>query len=663
LVADKSSGRLGEQTLAVGDIDGDDRPEVMVAGGRAGKEPSSGLVWIIGTDSEGNADPGRRFESIANRPGYGRILAIGPGYGGALTLAVGRTDRANSNPMLELWQAMSPGSWRESKGPEGFSLAGLNDIALPGDLTGDGVNDLVLAFADERQVGLRIFPATNNDFGHVTGRTIAWPAAEFGARPQVWNAGDVDHDGMADLLVSFQGLGDRHSGRVALLLGNSFSAPPTFAAEWHGSGADSFGKAVLVTDLTGDKTPELVIAAPAAEGGRGRVVVFRARRGGWESDPWVELAGEKTGDAFGSALAVGRFHGKDRKPSLVVGAPKAYAGFTNAGVAYCLRGASLRTGPVGMIAALKLQGGHWNAELGSELVCPGDLDGDGHDDLVLGLPTMGHIANRAGRIELLFGARGWPESGAWTLTYPREPFVQVAPRQRNELPIRPASSGGIAPAVWVVSGLGLVFVIGGLWWWHGWVERHARERERLRIARDLHDELGAQLSQLSAGRDDATPEIAAAAHEVTVGLERTIWALHPERRSLLDLSCGLTDLAENILSGSPCRGRFEFPEAFPDLLLPAEVVEAAYRSAQEALNNVRKHSRATEVTIGLHCPDLRWEIFVQDNGIGLPVTDAPAAGIGLLGMTARMKEVGGECRFRGGKSGGTTVVLVLPRIY
>jgi signal transduction histidine kinase len=202
----------------------------------------------------------------------------------------------------------------------------------------------------------------------------------------------------------------------------------------------------------------------------------------------------------------------------------------------------------------------------------------------------------------------------------------------------------------------------------------AREEERRRLRRDLHDELAPTLAAV--GLSAATvgelipndPKEAAFANEklraairATVGdVRRLVYDLRPPALDELGLIEAIRERASRYGVGDDgFRATVEAPDELPPL--PAAVEVAAYRIVQEALMNVSRHARASACAVRLACtesPSLALTIEVTDDGVGLP--DAPEYGVGLHSMRERAAELGGECEIVRSWPSGTRVFARLP---
>jgi signal transduction histidine kinase len=197
----------------------------------------------------------------------------------------------------------------------------------------------------------------------------------------------------------------------------------------------------------------------------------------------------------------------------------------------------------------------------------------------------------------------------------------------------------------------------------------AREEERRRLRRDVHDGLGGQLAALSmqAGSlrnlirsdpdaaevqvNELRTELKAAVTEI----RRVVQGLRPPALDELGLIGSISERAQR-LSVSALSVSMDAPAVLPPL--PAATEVAAYRIVEEALTNAAKHSGATNCTIAISC-GAALEVTIADNGVGLPL--APAAGVGLGSMRERAEELGGVCTIGANPAGaGTRVHLSLP---
>ncbi len=199
----------------------------------------------------------------------------------------------------------------------------------------------------------------------------------------------------------------------------------------------------------------------------------------------------------------------------------------------------------------------------------------------------------------------------------------------------------------------------------------AEEEERRRIGRELHDEAGQSLLllrlQLEMMEREAPPalrtSLAAArgvAESAVTEIRRIVAALSPQVLERLGLAAALRHLGGRFRKMHPAALALRLPKQLPALPLAAE--EAIYRVAQEALQNIAKHSCADSVKLFLRIADSRISLSVSDNGAGFrkeDVSNKPLS-FGLAGMRERAALLGGRLETASAPGKGATVKLELP---
>ncbi|HET8628616.1 MAG TPA: sensor histidine kinase [Thermomicrobiales bacterium] len=196
----------------------------------------------------------------------------------------------------------------------------------------------------------------------------------------------------------------------------------------------------------------------------------------------------------------------------------------------------------------------------------------------------------------------------------------------------------------------------------------AREEERRRLRRDLHDGLGPALASQALTVDTALlllerdPPAAAALLEAVreqsqaavAEIRRVAYALRPPALDDLGLVGALRDAASKY-AGTELDVTVEAPETLPPLAAAVEV--AAFRIAQEAVANVARHAHARRCTVTL-AVGAALEVAIADDGVGIAA--GRRAGVGLTSMRERAEELGGTCAFEANPGGGTRVIARLP---
>jgi signal transduction histidine kinase/ligand-binding sensor domain-containing protein len=207
------------------------------------------------------------------------------------------------------------------------------------------------------------------------------------------------------------------------------------------------------------------------------------------------------------------------------------------------------------------------------------------------------------------------------------------------------------------------------------VERRlALERERSRIARDIHDDLGASLTQITllsqvAGLKSNEPgrlehrlgQIFATARDVTRALDEIVWAVNPKHDTLESLGTYLGKFAQDFLSLQAIRCRLDVPVNLADRPVGSQTRHNLFLAFKEALNNAARHAGASEVRIALQLEATTLVVLVQDDGKGFD-PDAPPASRrhGLANLRSRLAEVGGRCDIESAAGVGTTVRFSVP---
>jgi len=206
-------------------------------------------------------------------------------------------------------------------------------------------------------------------------------------------------------------------------------------------------------------------------------------------------------------------------------------------------------------------------------------------------------------------------------------------------------------------------------------QRQALERERTRIAEDLHDDLGAGLVEISLGSELAqapnltgeevrehTREIGTRARELVTALDEIVWAVNPRHDNVASLATYFCQYAQHFLSSTRVRCQLEVPKDLPEAVLNAEQRHNLFLAFKEALSNVVQHAGATDLRLAISVGQGVLVITVGDNGRGFDsaALSAPVGADGLGNMRRRLQQLNGQCELTGSPGKGTTVSFKVP---
>jgi signal transduction histidine kinase/streptogramin lyase len=197
--------------------------------------------------------------------------------------------------------------------------------------------------------------------------------------------------------------------------------------------------------------------------------------------------------------------------------------------------------------------------------------------------------------------------------------------------------------------------------------------ERARIARDIHDDLGASLTQIAllsdltrqdlgqpAIAEQHVGKVAAQARQVIKTLDEIVWAVNPRNDTLTHLLDYIGQFAVDFLSAAEIRCRVDFPENPPERVVAGEDRHNLFLVIKEALNNVVKHAHASEVWLRAQVTPEGLSLSVEDNGHGLDPAGKDAWADGLLNMRQRLSAIGGTLEVASDPGKGATVFVCFP---
>ncbi|HZV35058.1 MAG TPA: two-component regulator propeller domain-containing protein, partial [Verrucomicrobiae bacterium] len=204
-------------------------------------------------------------------------------------------------------------------------------------------------------------------------------------------------------------------------------------------------------------------------------------------------------------------------------------------------------------------------------------------------------------------------------------------------------------------------------------QENAVERERARIAKDMHDQLGAGLTQVGllgelARRDAFKPDqtkvlagkICDIAREQAQILDEIVWTVDPKNDTLTKLSAYIAVYAEEFFKAATIRCRLDIPPGLPPWPVPADLRHNLFLVLKESLNNIVKHSGASEVLIRFTLDGEILKVSVEDNGKGFAAGPRDQFGNGLSNMEQRVRAMGGIFDLSSAPGKGTRIQFQLP---
>ena len=202
--------------------------------------------------------------------------------------------------------------------------------------------------------------------------------------------------------------------------------------------------------------------------------------------------------------------------------------------------------------------------------------------------------------------------------------------------------------------------------------KQATDRERRRIAQDLHDDLGGTLTEIGilaaaveadSPRSPAAPglsaEVRAKADALLGALDEIVWAVNPRHDSAASLAEYISCYSQDFLRSAGIRTRVDIYGALAAALTP-ERRHGLFLAAKEALNNVVRHAKATLVRLRVQVLDGRLVVQIADDGCGFDPDHPGRDGNGLRNLRERLVPLGGSVQVRSEPGKGTTVELSLP---
>jgi len=206
-------------------------------------------------------------------------------------------------------------------------------------------------------------------------------------------------------------------------------------------------------------------------------------------------------------------------------------------------------------------------------------------------------------------------------------------------------------------------------------EQQLLQRERARIARDIHDDLGTRVTQLVLQGEVAQGELPAGskmrgrleriseeAREALQAMDEILWAINPRRDTLHEFATFVCGHAKTFLKATPIQCELDVEPGLSNVAFDLPFRRSLLMAVKEALNNAVKHSEATELLLQIHREGHGLIVAVQDNGKGFDPAQASAERNGLNNMRQRLTEVDGTCRLTSQPGKGCRVEFHIPFI-
>jgi signal transduction histidine kinase len=198
----------------------------------------------------------------------------------------------------------------------------------------------------------------------------------------------------------------------------------------------------------------------------------------------------------------------------------------------------------------------------------------------------------------------------------------------------------------------------------------AVQQERLRIARDMHDDLGSTLASIvhlsdqASAAGPAAPALARvhdAARDLVQRTRDIVWAATPQHDSLESLIEQMAAHAERTLGDRGIAVKVELPSQVPEEAMPSAVRHDVFLAFKEAVNNAAKYSQAQTASVRVTLQPDALVIELADDGVGFAKGEVRGTGHGLPNLRDRLAAFGGSANIASAPGRGTTVTLRVPR--
>jgi signal transduction histidine kinase len=203
--------------------------------------------------------------------------------------------------------------------------------------------------------------------------------------------------------------------------------------------------------------------------------------------------------------------------------------------------------------------------------------------------------------------------------------------------------------------------------------RREIEQERARVAQDLHDDLGAGLTEVNMlttliKSPAISPEeksrylgdLSETARHMVTSLDEIVWAVNPRNDTTASLASYFGSYAQRLLDLASVSCGLDIEEDLPDYPLDPKFRQELFLALKEALTNVVRHAQASRVWLRISVRGKELRVELSDDGSGFDLTERQAGADGIANMRSRLKSMGGQCEIISNGQKGTTVQFHAP---
>ncbi len=236
----------------------------------------------------------------------------------------------------------------------------------------------------------------------------------------------------------------------------------------------------------------------------------------------------------------------------------------------------------------------------------------------------------------------------------------------------------VAAAIWWTLGLLFAIALGLVSWVARLIDRRKLEASqvRIRIARDLHDDIGASLSAINILSDlaqkqitrdprkaqDTLQKISDNAQQMMEAMDDIIWSIDPYNDSMPKMLARMRQFAANTLEARDISVTFKVDEGVEALKLDLESRRDLFMIYKEAVNNLAKYSMADKAKVRVEIEGNNLVLSVKDDGVGFDTDEQlpEGGGYGLENMQKRAGQLQGRLRIKSGKGKGAKITVEMP---